>query len=370
MSLNKTNGKAAKDPGKTPVFYGKVPKFYEWKVSMQSELVGIKHAKSLLKGDIVISDDGETVAYNKKIQQKLRDKCEEEPAIQAWIISSITAGNAMKPASAKLVPKSETAKKEPGSGSGVADTSDHDTQGGAGTLKTDRKLTPDKKEQGRGDGDPLSQLTLHDVLLEAQIDRRLKKVKRRYDEDVIDANEKMFSKIMPKLSLKVRKHVDKLPVGHGMAVWAALDKRYAKKSKATRRKLLRAFFNATQQDHELIGDFDVRLQRMGDDLKGMDRKLEEEDYITALIYGTREEYKLVRVDINNKDDDELTYEEVLDKLETFEADELLDGERRTNSKSGKKGKKETSLDQKTIKALQALVKNKNGKFKGNIKCFS
>ena len=60
MSPTKNKIKASSD-GKTPVYYGKISKFYDWRVSMASELIGVKHAKQLLTGKVTVGQDGEKV---------------------------------------------------------------------------------------------------------------------------------------------------------------------------------------------------------------------------------------------------------------------------------------------------------------------
>ena len=211
MSLKQSTKHSSKS-GKVPTFAGTSSKFHHWKVSIRAAIVKVKHGKDLIQGKVSVTS-GDQVKFNDDYENKFRDRAEDDATVQAWMIASLQVGNDAKPAPVKSEDQKTflKPKKELPDQTDMSTTSADSTKGPGQGQNKDQDTTP---------------RTLHDYLLNKKVERTMKKYKRKLQEQILEANNALYSLIMESVTLSVRQHVEDLPLGHGMAVWEFLEEKY------------------------------------------------------------------------------------------------------------------------------------------------
>ena len=376
MSYSSNSNSKAKH-SRHPFFDGRPDNYRTWVTGMNGPISGLDYGVALMDGEVKLGPGKHpTVDLGERINARCRDDAMNTSEVRSMVLKLIMKSDvdedlwAEKDIGAKKgtgVASKGTGGAEKGTGtekgsawadekegSAVADqkhtgamltrAKKKSTGGKKGTFSSDSAADEEEdgasmalKEDGKtAEATPLDgQITEKQALSHAIMKDRKTRVcvdwqtriqQQKAKEEVLKSNSKLYSLIFMCLSASVRKHVEKLPKGHGIAVWNSLKKKYEKQTASTMHKLLREFYNAKMEPTEKVADFHVRISRIADKLADMNRKVNDDDYLAALVYGLPDDFKQMRVAITNGSPDQ-TYDQVLTKLEAFEETELTRGKK-------------------------------------------
>ncbi len=374
---------SSNDNAATTFFKGRAENYATWVTAMTGPISALEHGVALMKEEIKLGEgDHPTVDLGPRIKALCRAQAMDSADVRSMVLKLMIKGNLTHETGQGTIESAMDIKSVATADAAVSQVTDPELQGGI-TLEEIKTPEALEAQQGSTSGHeatlettldhsppfaPPKVATIKSTFLEDAIEKndlvkqfvtwQTQAKERKVKEAVLKTNNKLYALIYKCISKQVRKYVKKIPLGHGIAVWKALAAKYEKKSVSQKRLLLRSFYNAIMKPGECAADFSVRILALGDKLSAMGRKLEDEDYLTALIFGLTPTYKALRIQLNNTTD-AVGYEPVLSKIEEFEEIELGITRSRTSRNDRHQGSQGRRSDRKD--RGKALYSN-NGKF--------